>query len=93
MVMPDTRGGMIGRVYAWNGGYWRVVTRWAGKGAPRNVLIERVEPEADHSIADVYAAGGRALRRSGGRWWKATGERMVRPFRGLRRIPTEGGEK
>jgi hypothetical protein len=49
-------GGMIGRVYRWRGGLWKVLVRWQGSG-PRNVLIENVE----------------------------TGERIVRPFRGLRR--------
>lgn len=48
---------MIGRVYTWRGGEWRVLIRWQGRG-PRNVLIENV----------------------------ATGERVVRPFRGLRRV-------
>ncbi len=79
--MPDNRGGMIGRVYTWQGSYWRVVTRWQGR-APRNVLIEQVLPE--HSITDIYI--DLDLRGGCGRWWRVTGVRVVRPFRGLRKL-------
>ena len=61
---------MTGRVYRWRGSYWRVICRWQGKG-PRNVLLERVEPLGRVGVS--------------GQAWHATGERVVRPFRGLRR--------
>lgn len=65
--------GMVGRVYRWRGELWRVRCRWAGTRAPRNVLLERVVPV---EVGNVYA----------GRPYLATGEFVVRPFRGLRKL-------
>ena len=61
---------MIGRLYSWRGEVWEVVRRWEGKG-PRNVLIERLE--AAEQLVGVTR-------------YRRTGERIVRPFRGLRRV-------
>lgn len=72
---------MIGRVYRWRGGHWRVLCRWAGKG-PRNVLIERVEM---HAVTVTPGCDD----------WIGTGERVIRPFRGLRKVRADfaGGPK
>ena len=74
---------MIGRVYTWRAAFWQVQVRWAhvpGAKVVRNVLIERVLPVtfgAEHAPGDVQDPHGR--------WWRPTGERIVRPFRGLRK--------
>jgi hypothetical protein len=70
---------MIGRVYRWRGHYWRVICRGEpfDRGPRRNVLLERVVRARTvtwHPQGNCY------------RWhWLATGERVCRPFRGLRR--------
>jgi len=70
---------MVGRVYRWRGETWRVVVRWAGR-APRNVLIERVEACYRDEDCAMYAC---SCRNTG---WRPVGERVVRPFRGLRKV-------
>lgn len=67
---------MIGRVYTLAGAYWRVVARGEpfDRGPRRNVLLERLR-RVEH-----YRRG--VLDRLE---FQPTGERMVRPFRGLRR--------
>jgi hypothetical protein len=69
---------MVGRVYLWQNHYWRVQVRWSGKG-PRNVLLQRVY--ADRQSWSAW----RWRDRDGHFWWPGT-ERVVRPFRGLRRV-------
>lgn len=65
---------MIGRFYTWKGGIWRVLVRGEpfDRGPRRNVLLERF----DHVAWDFPT--GRPIVHP-------TGERVVRPFRGLRR--------
>ena len=71
---------MIGRVYTWRGEHWVVLTRWRGAG-PRNVLLERVEPCDPPTSAEETGAHVEA----DGRWYRRTGDTVVRPFRGLRK--------
>lgn len=63
---------MIGRVYSWRGQLWRVVCRWSA-GGPRNVLLERVVVIGRRT--DTEPLYGPPLHP----------ERLVRPFRGLKR--------
>ena len=76
---------MIGRLYTWRGAVWLLVVcaepfiAAPGMGPLRNVLLERVEPCYRDDDCAMYAC---ACRNSG---WRPTGERVVRPFRGLRR--------
>lgn len=93
---------MIGRVYRWRGELWRVVARGDpfDRGPRRNVLIERLVPWLDvverGTVATLSAgwlvcrAGRFPLVRVGERGFVPTGERVVRPFRGLRRA---GGDR
>lgn len=71
---------MIGRCYRWRGAVWRVVARGKpfDRGPRRNVLLERVEPCLAHDDAPIAWC-------CQGTGWRAVGERVVRPFRGLRR--------
>jgi hypothetical protein len=75
---------VIGRLYTWRGAVWLLVVRAEpfvaapGMGPMRNVLIERVEP-----YPEVMRPRGNPRRHEGDLWWH-TGERVVRPFRGLR---------
>lgn len=79
---------MIGRVYTWRHGYWRVLTRWAGKG-PRNVLLEQLIPVAVPQVARMVDGELGPLRVVNGLTFVATGYRVIRPFRGLRRLTSD----
>jgi hypothetical protein len=71
-------GNVIGRVYKWRGRYWVVLARGEpfDRGPRRNVLLQRVLPVEEASAETIE---------SGGRNWFPVDERVVRPFRGLRR--------
>jgi hypothetical protein len=79
---------VIGRLYTWRGATWRLLARGEpfDRGPRRNVLLERAHRLAD--VAGAFANGrppGWTLRTDdAGRVWVLTGERVVRPFRGLR---------
>lgn len=73
---------MIGRVYIWRGAHWRIVARGEpfDRGPRRNVLLERVHL---CRVPEGWALW--AWRDRDGRLWWPVSERVVRPFRGLRR--------
>jgi hypothetical protein len=78
---------VIGRLYVWQGAVWLLLVRGEpfDRGPRRNVLLERVEPGFRLTVpgpridtARLHVAPDRSA-------WTLTGERVVRPFRGLRR--------
>lgn len=83
---------MIGRLYVWQGVVWLLLVRGepfdTRRGGPaRNVLIERLVPLADVSASWGAGAPPEALPllATGRGVFARTGDRVVRPFRGLRR--------
>lgn len=91
---------MIGRVYAWHGGLWRVIAappkiatvRKLGYAVPkgtrfvRNVLVERVFAwdQPPERAVEQDIYNGIHTDPDGRDYWRGR-ERTVRPFRGLRR--------
>ena len=89
---------MVGRLYLWRGSTWRVVRRWAqpddvraagytAEPCPRNVLLVRMVPLAEVP-RERYGERLPYARTGGGTLWCELrgAERVVRPFRGLRRL-------
>lgn len=71
---------MIGRLYVWRGMVWLLEVRGEpfDRGPRRNVLLRRVERRMPGEVqVSDYVIDGVG--------WYAMRERVVRPFRGLRR--------
>ena len=90
---------MVGRLYTWRTRTWRVLERWRnapgsfGVVAPAATFVCRdcgtINPPADPGLTCGLCGGWRQVRRGAPRNVLIedveTGERIVRPFRGLRR--------
>jgi hypothetical protein len=77
---------MIGRLYLWRGDVWLLVCRGEpfDRGPRRNVLLQRVR------LWCGVGWGGQWRESIDGQWYRPDGgERVVRPFRGLRRAPEQ----
>jgi hypothetical protein len=88
---------VIGEVYVWKGRLWLVLARGEpfDRGPRRNVLLVEVAPMSDVVEPRSFCTlvGGACWYRGhryptftrDARIWLVLGERVVRPFRGLRR--------
>ena len=88
---------MVGREYRWHGRVWRVIARWAPPAPDKTfvtregeIIISRARqvwsPYPSHARCVGYGQGPRNVLLED----VETGERVVRPFRGLRKAAACG---